>query len=598
MPEKVERTYYPALYVDGLARILWIGRISKIRERRGAARIKVYWIEIESDAQSPDFNRCNPIIDAQVQEVDLPIGYLTHLHVNAILQKGLIVSPWSGGKLHFEHETIKPESVDFSRKNLTLFNRRDLLHTGEPIIPIQTNRLQDRDEANTKCIGVRDGDDPYAIIFPCTEILRFFYCTSTTMAHVLFDGRINTPEIDIYDSSEGKAHIPIDDHVFITLRRGMLDGDARIIASMFADNNLRKSMQDIAAGVMNAEGEYRDVIAFPPVDGECKLSFFYILKTFQGKTRKLVTRIIKSYHKPKFSYLQFDREDQFEKPNFEGEEEIPDRRDCSEEEREPQKFETGTFGDPRFATDFRRQELGSRFPELEAVNVQKIPSEKSDARKRKRVFKNMKGKLRDLTPSAGKGKNDQFRKVNIQPPSNITGSTESDSVATVIGAKTYIKTIQLLDRARSTNEVDIAIMEDVLPHFKIVNGTYFNVYPINLNQNYKRALFHIIDKENQRARMALIVKIKKDNEIRYLVDFQQQHDNEVSYQVFWFDSSITEKEVLIKLRAAMISFASTKTAGECYVNVVGIKWGSFNHLKAEVSDDWIIEKTFNPRRRN
>lgn len=598
MPEKGDKTYYPALYVDGLVRILWIGRVSKIKERGGAARIKIYWNEIESDTRSPNFDRCMPVKGAQVQEVDMPIGYLTHLHVNAILHKGLIVSPWDDGKLPFELETKTPEIIDFSRTNLSLFNRRDLLNSNESIIPVEKSRLRDRDEANAKCLGVKIGDDPYAIIFPCTEILRFFYCTSSTMGHVLFDGRINTPEIDLYDSSEGKAHLPIDGHVFITLRKRMLDSDARIIASIFADTNLRESMQNIGAGVMAAEGEYRDVVAFPPVDNECKLSFLYIPITSEGKTRKLVTRIIKSYHKPKFSYLQFDREDQFEAPNFEGEEEIPDGKTYLEEERAPQKFETGTFDDPRFAANFRRQELKSRFPELEAVKAQKVPSERSDARKRKRVFKNLTGKLRDLTPSGGKGQNDQLRKVNIQPPSDITGSTESDLVATEIGDNIYIKTIQLLERARAAGGVDITIMEDVLPHFKIVNGTYFNVYPIGANQIFKREVFHVIDKERRRARMALIVKIKMNDEVRYLVDFQQRRQNDVSYQVFWFDSGITEREVLIKLRAAMISFASTKTSGECYVNVIGVKWGSFKHRKAKVSDKWIIEQTFDPQLRN
>jgi len=60
-----------------------------------------------------------------------------------------------------------------------------------------------KEAAGSKCVGVRVEDDLYAIIFPCAEILRFFYCTSLTMANVLFDGRISMPETYLYNNSEG-----------------------------------------------------------------------------------------------------------------------------------------------------------------------------------------------------------------------------------------------------------------------------------------------------------------------------------------------------------------------------------------------------------
>jgi hypothetical protein len=247
MPKSSRDIFHKELYVDGFVRVLWIGKFYKIPEKKASAKVTIYWAQVDVDPKKPRFNSCPLKEGAKVQEAILPVGYLTLLHTNTILRNGLVVDPWEDGKLPLEDRTRGPTMIDFSPQNVVLFNRLDMDASGTQIFPVKTDRLKDkRVETNTKCIGIREGDDPYAIIFPCAEILQFFYCTSANMAHALFDGRIQDPRAHLYNETDGRSFGPNDGYVFITLRPTMNDGDARTVASLFADLRVQDSGRKMA----------------------------------------------------------------------------------------------------------------------------------------------------------------------------------------------------------------------------------------------------------------------------------------------------------------------------------------------------------------
>ncbi|MET3115808.1 hypothetical protein AAKU64_000011 [Undibacterium sp. GrIS 1.8] len=604
MVEKKERAaFHPQFYVDGLARILWIGQLKKVNEHKGSSWIRVYWIEIESNVHHPNFNHCAPAADAIVQNIDLPIGYLPLIHINAILHKGLVVSPWKDGKLPFECRSNGRSKIDFSRGNLTVFNRREIDELNEPILAFKADRLKEMPDSNAKCIGVRIGEDPYAIIFPCAEILRFFYCTSSTMANVLFDGRIFEPEKHLFDALEGRSFGPLEGHVFITLRKQMLDSDAKIIASFFSDPKVLSAAQLIHLEAIRKEGIYRDVLAYPPVDGEVDLEFFYIPIKTGGKTRIFVTKLIKSYHQTNFNTLEFDRENNFEDApsNKDGEvDEVPCDLEGDPAEANPPTMADGTYMDPRLAADFRRIELGSRFPEIMSIPWNKIPASKTNLPARRRRLRNVTSLLRSLTTAKGNGKGESLRKVNIQAPTDFESEpTESNEISREIGSMAYQRTIRLLQNAVDEKIVTVTFLEGILPHFTIIDGVYFNVYPSNFRSYFPRQMFHLISKMPLKARFVLIAELKKGEEIRYLVDFQQRKEQELSYQVLWVRDGNSSTEILRKLKEALFAYAATKTVGtKAFINVAGLNWSSFKHKPEKVSGQWIVNQTFGAKPKN
>lgn len=599
MFEKERDIHHKHLHVFGFSRILWIGKLSKIAEKNSSAKIRVYWAEVDVDPANPAFDSCPVKPNAEIKSLDLPIGYLTLLHINAIFYKGHIVSPWSSGKLPFEQRTEKPINIDFSRTNLTFFNRHDKDEFQEQILHVKSNRLKEMKEAaDSKCFGVRIGDDPYGIIFPCAEILRFFYCTSSTMANVLFDGRINNPGEHLYNASEGKSFGPIDDHVFITLRKGMLDSDARIIAALYSDPGMQNAAAEIAKAAAAQEGQYRDVIAYPPFDGIVQLEFFYVLVRMEGRTRKFVTRIIHSYHRPNFSTMEFDRDYRGEADPTgptEGEMKTPELQEdeYGKDENQPE-LSDGTYMDPQFADDLRRAELGARFPEFAGVQCLKIPYHLKDPDGRRRRLKIVKTAFNGLTTAKGSGQDEKLRKLHIHsPPDFDSGSTESRHIAAEIGYSAYQRTVKCLQIANEKGLAEINFVKEVLPHFAVINGTYFNVYPAKSKSYFPRQTFQLIDKASMKARMVLVVQLRVGNKTRFLVDFQQKQEKELSYQVFWFESEVVPSNAKMKLKEALYSYAATKTSGGAYVNVIGLRWGSFKHKQEKVADNWIVEQVFN-----
>lgn len=598
MSEKEQSICHRHIYIMGFARILWLGKLSKIDESDGSAKIKVFWIEIEDDITSSDFDKCLPKLGAEIQYVDLPIGYLTLLHINAILHRGQIVNPWTDGKLPFERRTVEPTKINFCRENITPFNRRDIDDLEKEIISFKSNRLHNENEADSKCLGIRVGDDPYAIIFSCAEIMRFFYCTSSTMANTLFDGRINSPNIHIFDDSDGKSFGPLDGHVFVTLRKDMLDSDARIIADLFSNPEALRNAQSLSLEAAKDKGEYRDIISYPPFDDEVKLEFFFIPFEQDGKKRKFVTRIIKSHHHPHFDTLEFDRENNAENPsedNSDTKKEFPiENEEGDPNENDPPTLEDGTFIEPQIAATIRRAELGSRFPELSRIPCMKIPPSKADPKGRKRRLKEVATTFQGWTTAQGNGKGQKLRKVNIQSTDSFDqATTESKHVELDTGEVEYRRTIKLLQIANEKNLAKIEYLHKVLPHYVICDGIYFNVYPAASKDYFPRQSFHLINKEKKLARMVLIAQFKKGDRIRYLVDIQQKMAKELSYQVFWFSGEQAPKDVILKLKEALYAYAATKTlSGGARVKVIGLFWGSFKHIQND-DENWIVDQVFN-----
>jgi hypothetical protein len=562
-------------------------------------------MEIEVNQYNRPLSTCNMKPGTNIRYNDLPIGYFPLIYVNAIFHKGMLVSPWNG-KIPAEKKTMDRVRLNFARENLTIFKRLDIDKTNKlNIISVQSNRLENLEIANTYCIGVKVDDDPYAVIFTCAEFLRFYYCTSSVMANAIFDGRIHSIETDMFDGVN--SYKTSDGHVFITLRKQMLDCDAKQIALYFSDRDIAlKTAQDISLKAAKDSGEFRNLIAYPPFVEEAELEYVFIPFEVAGKKRQIVTRIISSFHKAKFTSMVFDREMNHQvTPRDDRQENIGSSvKEVGEQAPNPENnlmLEDGTFFSFEMENEIQQLELGKRFPEIEKLPCRKIPPKLVDPSERAKQLKIIKKQLKGFSTARGSGVDQQLGGITIHGDyldQNI--SIETNSVDINIGNIEYRRTINLLKKIAHLEIATVEFMENILDRFKIIDGIYFNAYSIKTNDQDKRFNFHLIDKATKTARLVLITKLIYNNRTRFLIDFQQKIPQEVSYQVFFFDGEQVPENAIARIKEALKLYSQTKiSTGKAYINLDDIHWGWFKHKNAHEPDaNWLVNKVFTAVRKN
>jgi hypothetical protein len=493
------------------------------------------------------------------------------------------------------------------QNHLKLINRRDLDEFKQNIILIKSDSLKDKEDANSKCICVGVGDDPYAIIFPCAEIMRFYYCTSSTMANVLFDGRIHLPEQFLFDITDRKSFGPMDGHVFITLRKKMLDSDARLIASMYSlPEVVLKNAAEISLHATSSPKSSREIVAYPPFNGIENLEFNYVELIANGITRKLVTRIIKSHHRSNFATMEFDRENNYnyKTPGDEPEATCGGAIEAETDnplEDQPAELDDGTFASPQFAAELRQEELEFRFPEMIKIPCLKIPPSSTDKDGHRKYLRKIETKFKAWTTAHSQGHFSKLREVIIKSTENFKlKALETSSIVSETGNSEYRRTIKLLRIAGQKNFAEVEYVKNILPFFAIVDDVYFNVYQAISVEYVRRQIFHLIDKDKKEARMVLVAKITANNRTRYLIDFQQSKPQELSYQVFWFDRDTASDDADKTLGRALIQFAKTKKSGDgAHINIDGLHWSWFKHKNPDkpITDNWIIDQVFQAKQK-
>jgi len=578
------------------ARILWFGRVKKKAGPTGSATIQVFWAPVTVIPEDKSKDNC-PIVDgASIRETEALIGDMAKLSLNALLFEGRFQDPWKNGKLPFETRTVRPVTLDFTRPNLRLINRRSLDTNGDQIIPLKTDRLQLLEGADSKCLSVKVDEDPYAVIIPCVEIMRFFYCSSSPLANALFDGSIHNLSRELYETNPEKTYGPTEDgHVQLTLGKKMLDKDALSIAYLFVnkDGPALRNAQAISSEVMTKEGNARDVVAYPPFESAERLEFIFVSLP---NNRKLVTRIIKSHHSLGFQSLDFLREDapptQVPKPTG-GSTFISGPIDPESEDNSAVNLTNGDAADGQIPDEVELGTVEERFPAFTQCQIRKLSSRPTREKGQASRFVHIKTEHETHSTSRG---NDDKRHGAVNLVRNGDVQTEAPDTSLNIGQPEYTLTASYLKTAKKAGLIDYEYVEGVFTGFKKLqekeseDPVYFNVYPDPGKGHINP--FEFLDSQRKILRMVLIAKVSKKNRTRFLIDFQQQ-PQEVAYQVFWFKDEEVPDNYLHLLNCALIAFAftrSTKTANG-HINVKGMLTSYFKHRRKAKSEAEMVDDT-------
>jgi hypothetical protein len=233
------------------------------------------------------------------------VAELPLLHSNAILCNGRLIqsstSPWG-------FEERKEFTLDFSRGNLDTFHRFEPDNTGQLIVPEKLCSLKDDPEANALFVGIGAGGDPYAYIIACTELLRFFYATSSVMIRSVLSDDFLDPNRNLWNVA--LSYILPDGKAFLQLRKRMFDADAPFMARFAFSPYAQMQAREIylyAAG-MRREDDTRTIRALPPFEGRTRLIVNAIPMDVAGSRRWLISRLISCDWRPPYTHLDYQRD--------------------------------------------------------------------------------------------------------------------------------------------------------------------------------------------------------------------------------------------------------------------------------------------------
>lgn len=118
----------------------------------------------------------------------------------------------------------------------------------------------------SRCFAIEYDGDPYAILLPVAEAIRFYYAVSTDLAHIVFSGGFHLDLNRIINTADFGI-VPGTERMYIKRRRWLADADGwiigRVLGSPLAAAGVSRVYDSLLRSVANATS------AFP----ECGLPF-------------------------------------------------------------------------------------------------------------------------------------------------------------------------------------------------------------------------------------------------------------------------------------------------------------------------------------
>lgn len=166
-----------------------------------------------------DLSSVSAVEDDKRTLIRVGVGQLPFIVIGSLWIDGYCQREKAGKIERFSNLQINDSSVQL----ITSGHKLD----EELLIPYRYYRLGGAG-LHANCLAISHDDDPYHIIIPVAEIIRFYYAISTDMAHALFYGDFEHDRNSIVN--EKKSGIDkAQKRCFLKLRQNFSDSDAWII---------------------------------------------------------------------------------------------------------------------------------------------------------------------------------------------------------------------------------------------------------------------------------------------------------------------------------------------------------------------------------
>ncbi|MFC0154181.1 hypothetical protein ACFFJ4_11305 [Xanthomonas dyei] len=238
-------------------RVDWLGRV----ERTSAeALIDVHLSPARKETM---FLREQSDFDAHATvKLRVGVGLLPFLVIGSLWRNGRRQRKDFGYPRNFRNINI-PETVGTTTAGLIVQKEPDTRW----LIPKFCHQL-DRSCWFSPLFAIKHEGDPYGILLPMIEVIRFYYVVSSDMAHIAFNGTLQL-DLDSVINTQSTVDSRLHDsgRMVLHLRQWLADDDAWVIGRVLADANAKDGIDRIYNSLLRDTANYKTAFA------ECGLPF-------------------------------------------------------------------------------------------------------------------------------------------------------------------------------------------------------------------------------------------------------------------------------------------------------------------------------------
>lgn len=233
-------------------RIDWLGDVERTSSE---ALVEVFLSPVKSGIRWP---REQKHFNNDTERVRIGVGQFPFLAIGSIWRNGARQEQSAGYPASLSGIRIGPDTV-------RLVDAGTKLATDRWLIPPFEHRLL-KDIWLSKCLAIEHEGDPFGILLPVTEAIRFYYAVSTDLAHVTFNGALQLHRNSVIDTALS-GMLADRDRMVLKLRQWLADDDGWIIGRALADPVAGAGMARVYDSLIRSSANARS--AFP----ECGLPF-------------------------------------------------------------------------------------------------------------------------------------------------------------------------------------------------------------------------------------------------------------------------------------------------------------------------------------
>jgi hypothetical protein len=165
-----------------------------------------------------DYAASSAVNHEERRTISIGVGQLPLVTIGSLWLNRRCLVETAGKDKIFHNLTISPDTVRLVKSDAKV--------DGHPLILKRFHQIGPGLAAN--CLAIKWRDDPYGIIVPIAEIIRFYYATSTDLTKAIFAGDFRHDLGSIVNPAEC-AFIAQEKRCLLKLRKEFADADAWII---------------------------------------------------------------------------------------------------------------------------------------------------------------------------------------------------------------------------------------------------------------------------------------------------------------------------------------------------------------------------------
>ncbi len=614
-PDLVQKLEHRSLSeLKGLWKVVHHGNLATAVASEKTPRLAIYFRKLvnqNNPKTSADFESQGSAVPRWV-----PAAELMRLPLNAVINNSrLALDPC----LPLPSEEIDTLAVDISKSKSRFINRYARAYGSESfIIPYRAERSPSRDSDGGRAyyVAIEHNGDPFGIIIPCSEVFRFFYCTSSRMLYTILSDRILDPDRFIIDPARSGIAESDPGIAVVWLRQWMLNSDRRHIARLFFTPGAFEEAKKVflRAGGYIDEGSFeRALIALPPCHGQMQLKCIFKRFISDGRERIFVTRLISALNWTlPFREIHFGR-DNDNRSVLTGRDrdalpadERPQRSKVLDEGAEINVLENMPADDSINPLELGDSEFESRFPSLDKIyspQVEKINQE-TKSNKGKKVLP-----LADVSTVEGSSVAHEglvniilrsmkdvakLKQEEREKPSALSEPLQELDLPSHTKLHERIRDLEL---ARANNifagRLEIRYLS-ILDNVGLISGRLVNILPDSIDGKSPTWIF--MDENRKYPRPVLVVRLTLDERVRYMVDFMHKEGKrDTASLLLWRPDESCESEYLLKyairtcIRNCSINLKNEDLLRDFHGNAIR---HSFSNTSTATHDVQLIEKIF------